>query len=151
MEYSRTSLASRTVWSPWPRWSSSWPWPRSLNSLKIALSSAQGQNYFWTVEILLENGRNLAENLRRLFCFFLLEIAWKIWLKTFSFFEIAWKNLWRPFFGRRTLAPLSLVLGLDHSVLGLERVCPWKGCPCVPDSTSVRVYRFWLFFQNLDD
>ena len=48
---------------------------------------------------------------------------------------------------------MSLVLGLEHSVLGLERVCPRKGCPwpwpriffcvlglglelCVLDSTS---------------
>ena len=43
--------------------SSPWPWPRSLRSSKLALSSARGQHYFWTVEILSENARNLAENL----------------------------------------------------------------------------------------
>ena len=26
---------------------SPWPWPRSLKSSKIALSSARGQHYFW--------------------------------------------------------------------------------------------------------
>ena len=55
-----------TFWSPWP-------WPRSLKSSKIALSSARGQHYFWTVEISLENARNLAENLRTPFCFLHLE------------------------------------------------------------------------------
>ena len=51
VESSRTSLASRTHFevlglgleasSPWPS-----PWPRSLRSSKIALSSARGQHYF---------------------------------------------------------------------------------------------------------
>ena len=50
--------------------SSPWPWPRSLRSSKIALSSARGQHYILTVEILLENTRNLAENLRTPFLFF---------------------------------------------------------------------------------
>ena len=37
-------------------------------------------------------------------------------------FFLRWheKNFWRPFFFRRTLASLSLVLGL-----GFKRVCPW--------------------------
>ena len=41
----------------------------SLRSSKIALSSARGQHYFWTVEILLENARNLAETLQITFLF----------------------------------------------------------------------------------
>ena len=45
------------------------PWPQSLKSSKIALSSARGQHYFWTVEISLENARNLAKNLWTPFCF----------------------------------------------------------------------------------
>ena len=45
------------------------PWPRSLKSSKIALSSARGQHYFWTVEISLENARDLAENLQTFFSF----------------------------------------------------------------------------------
>ena len=36
-----------TFSSPWPRSSSPWPWPRSLRSLKIALSSARGQHYLF--------------------------------------------------------------------------------------------------------
>ena len=60
-----------TFWSPWP-------WPRSLKSSKIALSSAPGQHHFWTVEISLENARNLAKNLQRPFFWFpQMEIAWK--------------------------------------------------------------------------
>ena len=35
-----------TFCSPWPRKSSPWPWPRSLISSKIALSSVRGQQYF---------------------------------------------------------------------------------------------------------
>ena len=38
---------------------------------------------------------------------------------------IAWKIFWRPFFGR-ALAFVSLVSSIP--VLGLESVCPWKGC-----------------------
>ena len=53
--------------------SSPWPWSWSLRSLKIALSSARGQHYFWIVEILLEYARNLAENLQIPFCFSQLE------------------------------------------------------------------------------
>ena len=103
------------------------PWPRSLKSSKIGLSSARGQHYFWTVEISLENARNLAKSLQRPFFWFpQVEIAWKKILKTFS----PEKNFLRPFFLRspekkiggpfifwRTLASVFLVLGL-------ERVCP---------------------------
>ena len=39
----------------------------------IVLSSARGQHYFRTVEISLENARNLAENLRAPFLFSYLE------------------------------------------------------------------------------
>ena len=35
-----------TFWSPWPWPRRSSPWPRSLKSSKIALSSARGQHYF---------------------------------------------------------------------------------------------------------
>ena len=51
-------------------------------------------------------------------CF--LENAWKFFLMTF-FWRKPEKKFWRPFFWR-TLAPVSLVLGL-------ERVYPRKGCP----------------------
>ena len=53
VESSRTSLASRTssrthfeVLDLGLEASSPWPWPRSLKSSKIALSSARGQHYF---------------------------------------------------------------------------------------------------------
>ena len=49
LESSRTSLASRThfeVLSLGLEASSPWPWPRSLRSSKIALSSTRGQHYF---------------------------------------------------------------------------------------------------------
>ena len=84
MESSRTSLASRTssrthfevlglglgleASSPWP-----WPWPRSLRSSKIALSSARGQHYFWTVEILLKTPETSQKICKYLFYFAQLE------------------------------------------------------------------------------
>ena len=60
---------------------------------------------------------------------FFVEIAWKIFVKTFFFIFIFYfwrspeKFLWRPFFFFffwRALALVSLVLGL-----GLEHSCPW--------------------------
>ena len=47
---------------------------------------------------------------------FFVEIAWKIFVKTFFFF-------WRA------LALVSLALASSIPVLGLESVCPRKGCP----------------------
>ena len=52
------------------------------------------------------------------FCFFFLEIARKIFVKTFFFF-----------FFWRALALVSLALASSIPVLGLESVCPRKGCP----------------------
>ena len=48
MESSRTSLVSRTLFEVLDVGleASPWPWPRSLKSSKIALSSARGQHYF---------------------------------------------------------------------------------------------------------
>ena len=99
------------------RFWSAWPWPRSLKSSKIALSSARGQHYFLTAEISSENARNLAENPQRPFFWFpQVEIAWKKFFKDL-FFEIAWKKFLKTFFLENTCV---CVLGL-----GLERVCPW--------------------------
>ena len=51
---------------------------------------------------------------------FFMKIAWKIFLKTFFFF----------FFGEHLrLCPWSLALASSIPVLGLESVCPRKGCP----------------------
>ena len=103
------------------------PWPRSLKSSKIALSSARGQHYFlnrWNFVGKRQKPRGkFAETF---FLFSQVEIAWKTFLKTF----FAWKIVLKTFFLRspeknfedllfwRTLVPVSLVLGL-------ERVCAW--------------------------
>ena len=97
---------------------------------KLPCPRIEDNTIFWTVEISLENAKNLAENLRRPFFVFL---KWrspeKNFLKTFFclkkffqdlFFEIPWKKFLKIFFWR-TLAPVSLLLGL-----GLDRVCPWS-------------------------
>ena len=86
-----------------------------------------------------ETSRKICNNL---FGFPPLEITWKIFLKTFFFFEISWKKFFEDFFLENTCI----------CVLGLERACPRKGCPlpwpriffvlglglepCVPHSTS---------------
>ena len=60
---------------------------------------------------------------------FFVVIAWKIFVKTFFFWRLPEKILWRPFlFLESTCA----------CVLGLESVCPRKGCPWpwVLNSTS---------------
>ena len=112
------------------------PWPRSLKSSKIALSSARGHHYFWTAEILLENARNLAENLQR--PFFLVSSSrdrlkkflktfffWKKFLKTF-FFEIARNKNLKTFFFLDNLRLLPWSLASRGSLLGLEIfLSPW--------------------------
>ena len=108
-------------WSPWPRKSSPWPWPRGLKSSKIGLSSARGQHYFLNCLNFVKRLKNFLENV---FLWRSLE-----------------KFLWRPFFfGDRLknfcdfgehlrLCPWSLALASSIPVLGLESVCPRKGCP----------------------
>ena len=65
---------------------------------------------------------------------FFVEIAWKIFVKTFHFFlflRSPEKFLRRPFFfgEHLRLCPWSLALASSISVLGLESVCPRKSCP----------------------
>ena len=78
-----------------------------------------------------ETSRKSCEDL---FCFPQLEIAWKKNLKIFL------KNFLRPFiylfilfyfifWERLHLCPWSVALASSIPVLGLERVCPQKGCP----------------------
>ena len=115
-----------TFWSPWPwpRRSSPWPRPRSLKPSKIALSSARGQHYFLNRLIILENARNLAENLKRPFLFssFGDRLKKRFWRLFFPIFGNRLKKSFEYFFFIwRTLASVSLVLGL-----GRERVCPRK-------------------------
>ena len=53
--------------------------------------------------------------------------AWKIFWKTFFLWRSLENFLWRPFFFWRALALVSLASSIP--VLGLESVCPRKGCP----------------------
>ena len=53
--------------------SSPWPWPRSLKSSKIALSSARGQHYFLTVKICCKTPQASRKICDHLFCFSLFE------------------------------------------------------------------------------
>ena len=94
------------------------------------MSSARGQHYFRTVEISLENARNLVENMQR--PLFLVSSSRDRLKKIFSRPFLPEKKFWRRFFWDRlkknfenlffwrTLASVSLVLGLH-----LERVCSW--------------------------
>ena len=61
---------------------------------------------------------------------FLVEIAWKIFVKTFFFWDRL-KNFCEDlfFWERLRLCPRSLALASSIPVLGLESVCPRKGCP----------------------
>ena len=66
VESSRTSLASRTLFEVLGlglEASSPWPWPRSLKSSKICLSSVRGQHYFLNRWNFVGNARSFAENL----------------------------------------------------------------------------------------
>ena len=61
---------------------------------------------------------------------FLLENARKKFLKTFFFGNRLKKLVEDLFFGKHLrLCPWSLALASSIPVLGLERVCPRKGCP----------------------
>ena len=126
-------------WSPWP-------WPRDLKSSKIGLSSTRGQHY-------ISGMLKFCGAVEKFFGKrFLVEIAWKIFVKTFLFFFlffIFWRSpekfLWRPFFfffwralalcvlgpwPRAFLSLASRVSVLGKAVLGLGLE------PCVLDSTS---------------
>ena len=94
VESSRTSLVSRTHFEVFGLGL------ESLKSLKIALSSAREQHFFWIVEILFENAKNLAENLEDLFLF--------------SSFGDCLKILFKDVFFWRSLAPVCLVFGIEH-------------------------------------
>ena len=97
---------------------------------KLACPRLEDSTIFWNVKILWS--------------------AWKIFWKTFFsgdrlknfcedlFFFFFWRSpekfLWRPFFfffleSTCTLCPWSLALASSIPVLGLESVCPRKGCP----------------------
>ena len=145
MESSRTSLASRTHFEVLGLEASSprkLPWPRLEDS-----------TIFWTDKILLENARNLAENLRRPFLFCSIGDRLKKNFKTFFAWKIFLKILFFRFFFWRTLAPMSLVLGLEHS-------CPWPReglsleglslASSLVSSTPPLIITIYIIYKNYD-
>ena len=131
----RGGILEDTFWSPWPwpRRSSHWPWPRGLKSSKIGLSSARGQHYILSCW-------NFVKRLKIFFGKrFFVEIAWKIFVKTF-FFIIGdcLKNFCEDLFflgEHLRLCPWPrafLSLASRVSVLGLGFFwCPWPWPPAL--------------------
>ena len=82
-----------------------------------------------------ETSRNIREDF---FCFPLLEITWKIFLKTFLFvffFRRSPENFsWRPFFWEH----LHLYPWAEHSPLASDLFCVLGLEPCVLDSIDLR-------------
>ena len=82
-----------TFWSPWPwpwpRRSSPWPWPRVLENRPVL-----GSRTALFFELLKFCGALEKFFGKRFF----VEIAWKIFLKTFFFWRSPKKFLWRLFF-----------------------------------------------------
>ena len=128
-------------WSPRGR-----PWPRGHILKSLALASKVKSLALASRPQVLENWPVLGSRTALFFELlkfcgalekffrkrFFVEIARKIFVKTFFFF---WRSpekfLWRAFFFLRALVLVSLVLALASSipVLGLDSVCPRKGCP----------------------
>ena len=107
----RGGVLEDTFWSPWPwpRRSSFWPWPQVLENWPVL-----GSRTALFFELLKFCGALEKFFEKRFF----VEIAWKIFVKTFFCFC----------FGEHLrLCPWSLALSIP--VLGLESVCPRKGCP----------------------
>ena len=122
MESSRTSLASRTSSRTHFEVLGLGLGLEASSPRKLACPRLEDSTIFWNVKILWSGWKifwktffsedrlkNFCEDLFFFFFFFFLEIAWKIFVKTFFFF----------FFGEH-LRFVSLVLGL-----GLEHSCPW--------------------------
>ena len=143
VEFLRTSLASRTHFEVLVLGLKSQVLglaskPQVLeNCLVLSLRTTL---FFWTTKILLENARNLAENLRRPFlCSSVGDRLKNLFEDVFIFFFFAnrlkkifgnlfldrQKKFWRPFFWR-TFLPVFLTSSIP--VLSLDGVCPRKGC-----------------------
>ena len=80
-----------TFWCPWLWRRRSSPWPWSLKSSKIALSSSQGQHNFLSCYKFVERLKNFFEN------GFFREIAKNLFWRPF-FWRSPEKIFWRPFF-----------------------------------------------------
>ena len=95
---------------------------------KLACPRLEDSTIFWKVKILWSSWKFFGKR-------FFVEIAWKIFVKTFFFFfGDRLKNFCEDlffFFFLSTCAscPWSLALASSIPVLGLESVCPRKGCP----------------------
>ena len=130
------NVTTRQRWSPRGR-----PWPRGhiLKSLALKVKSLALASRPQVLENWPVLGSRTAVFFELLkFCgalekffkkHFFVKITRKIFVKTFFFFlEIAWKKFFFFFFGEHLrLCPWSLASSIP--VLGLERVCPRKGCP----------------------
>ena len=125
-------------WSPRER---SWPWGHILKSLALAskvksLALASKPQVLENCSVLGSRTAQFFEWLE--FCrspkkFFVDFFLWRAPEKIFEdlFFEIAWKKILKTFFffGEHfRLCPWSLALASSIPLLGLESVCPWKGC-----------------------
>ena len=101
--------------------------PQKLSSLRF-----EDSTIFFTAEILLKSARNLAGNLERPFLFSSFGDCLKIFFDLF-FGERMKKNFSRLFFSSvehlRLTVSFVLGLSLEYSCLGIERICPRKGCP----------------------
>ena len=151
-----------TFWSPWTRRSSPWPWPRGLKSSRPQVLEnwpVLGSRTALFFELL-----KFCEALENFFGKrFFVEIAWKIFVKTFFFFGDRLKNfcedLFFFFFLESTcawvLGPwpwprafLSLALrvsALGKAVLGLGFfLCPWPW----PRALCPRLH-LWSFTLNM--
>ena len=124
MESSRTSLASRTssrthfeildlglgLEASSPR-KLACPRLKDSTIFRIVKILWSAWKIFWKTFFWGDRKKNFCEDL------FFFEIAWKIFVKTFFFGE------------HLRLCPWSLALASSIPALGLERVCPRKGCP----------------------
>ena len=139
VESSRTSLASRTSSRTHFEVLGLGLGLEASSPRKLACPRLEDSTIFWNVKILWSAWKIFwktffsGDRLKN-FCedfFFFFEIAWKIFVKTFFFF----------FFGEHlALCPWSLALASSIPVLGLESVCPRKGCPWPWP---------WIFFVSL--
>ena len=92
-----------------------------------------GWKIFWKAFFRGDRLKNFCEDL--FFFFFWISPEKFLWRPFFFFFWISpEKFLWRPFFfffleSTCALCPWSLALASSIPVLGLESVCPRKGCP----------------------
>ena len=147
-QLSRGGILEDTFWSLWP-------WPRSLKSSKIGLSSARGQHYFLNRWNFVGRRQKSREKFAKTFFVFLKwRLSEKKFLKTF----FAWKKFLRPFLFRDCLKKifedLCVCFFLQNTCACVLGPWPWPReglslaskffCvrnlgpqPCVLDSTTV--------------